>query len=129
MADPTPPTSSGIQVSEELRAQFPDLIPLILGSESMNDEERQYWLSILPIMTPDQVKNLQDILENERNQLKAIDDKYAKQLEEMGQPEALQAMDQQIRARRAERSAKEHASETAEEHQTEELLKEIDQAA
>ncbi len=128
MADPTPPPSS-IQVPDELRAQYPDLIPLILESESMNDEERQYWITILPLMTPDQVGNLRTILENERAQLKAIDEKYAREMENLGQPDAVKAMEEQRRARRQERSAKEQAAETEEKIHARKLLDEIDQAS
>ncbi len=44
----------------------------------MNNEERQYWINILPIMTPEQLKNLEEILLSEKEQLAAIDAKYSK---------------------------------------------------
>ncbi|MBI5414685.1 hypothetical protein HZA38_04185 [Candidatus Peregrinibacteria bacterium] len=69
--------NAGVVVPEETKKKFPDLVELILGSESMNTEERNYWLQVLPVMNPDQVKELRDILETEKKKLAAIDAKYA----------------------------------------------------
>ena len=77
---PTTPTAAGtapagaapatkFEIPETVRAQYPDLVPLILETESMNDDERRYWFQILPIMTPEQVLKLRDILANEKKQL------------------------------------------------------------
>src|SRR3989339_1897774 len=86
MAEPPAGTQaqSGLIIPDDIRQKFPELIELILGSESMNDEERQYWINILPVMTPDQIASLKDILETERRQLSAIDQKYAKEIKEIG---------------------------------------------
>lgn len=43
----------------------------------MNDQERNYWLQVLPVMTEDQVKELRDILDTEKRKLAEIDKKYA----------------------------------------------------
>jgi len=76
----------------------------------MNDEERQYWVNILPIMTPEQVQNLKDILDNERKQLSAIDQKYAKEIEQVGQTEfTKQVNEERTRKRQVRRSAEEDA--------------------
>lgn len=68
------------EISETVRKQYPDLIPLILQTESMSDDERQYWFQILPIMTDDQVTKLREILSNEKNQLAALDKDYDQEL-------------------------------------------------
>ena len=65
-----------LTIPNELQKRHSELIDLILQSESTNKEERQYWINILPVMTPDQVENLRQILQNEKNQLAAIDRKY-----------------------------------------------------
>ena len=49
--------------------KFPDLIQLIKETESMNDEERDYWFQILPIMTEEQIKKFRDILVNEKHMI------------------------------------------------------------
>ena len=108
----SPPASqanSSLVAPEELRAQYPDLIQLILGSESMNDEERQYWVNILPIMTPEQIQNLRDILENEKQQLAQIDAKYSKEIEQIGQEQFLKQVSE---ARQKKHFQREQAEET-----------------
>ncbi|PIZ73514.1 hypothetical protein COY07_01865, partial [Candidatus Peregrinibacteria bacterium CG_4_10_14_0_2_um_filter_43_11] len=36
--------ASTLNIPEEVRQKFPDLIPMIEKSPSMNPEERQYWV-------------------------------------------------------------------------------------
>ena len=67
---------SGLNVPAETREQFTDLIPLIEKSPSMNPEEKQYWVDVLPIMTKDQVANLRDILGTEKKQITEANDAY-----------------------------------------------------
>lgn len=58
-----------IKVSEEVQKKYPDLVELIKQSRSMTNEERQYWVDVLLIMTEDQIQNLRNILDNERKQI------------------------------------------------------------
>ncbi len=113
---------SGLKVLPETERAFPEIIALIRQSQSMNDEERQYWVDILPVMTPEQVDQLRDILTNERDQLAAIDAKYAQELNKAGAPQAIRQMEEARRTKRAERSAKEEAARNEEEQKAEELL-------
>jgi len=115
-----------VSIPEELQKKFPELIELISGSESMNDEERQYWVNILPVMTPEQVQNLKDILVNEREQLAAIDRKYAKEIENVGEGQLLQRVDDERRKRRDERVQKEQAHKQEEEAETSSILGKIE---
>ncbi len=69
---------TGLIIPDQVRKKYPDLLKLIVLSESMNLEERNYWLQVLPVMTPDQVAELRDILVTERRKLTAIDARYAK---------------------------------------------------
>lgn len=64
---------SQIIVPQEVQEKFPDLVPQVLESPSMDDEERKYWFSVLPIMTPDQVEELRDILRSEQEKKKQGD--------------------------------------------------------
>lgn len=120
MADAKPPQA--VQITDELKQKFPELIDLILGSESMNDEERQYWVNILPVMTPEQIQNLKDILTNEKEQLAAIDRKYAKEIERIGEGTLLKQVEEERRKRRDERSQKEASNRQEEEAQTLDIL-------
>ncbi len=135
MADspiPPPQTSAaavtGLTVPPEVLQKFSQLIELIRGSESMNDEERQYWVNILPIMTPEQIKNLFDILENERKQLAAIDAKYRTDADKIGQAATVRQTEEDMKKRRTERSAKEASHKEGEEKAAEDLLKQMEEA-
>ena len=65
------------KIPEKFLSSEPELISLVLRSESMNDDERQYWFNLLPIMTPEQIEKLRDILTRERAKLDEIEAKYA----------------------------------------------------
>lgn len=69
--EPAKTPASKVSVPEELKRKHVELVKLIRDSESMRDEERQYWINSLPGMTAEQVQNLLDILENEQRQLAA----------------------------------------------------------
>jgi|SRR3989344_340531 len=119
--------TTSITVPDELKKQFPDLIALILGSESMSDEERQYWINILPAMTPDQRKNLQDILKNEKDQLAAIDAKYTKEMEQAGSVRAAEEVATDRKNKREQRGEAEGGAEAEEKRKEEEILKAIEE--
>lgn len=63
-----------------VREKFPDLIKLIYETESMNEEEREYWLQIMPIMSEEQIVKFRDILVNERDQLAKLDKEYSSEM-------------------------------------------------
>lgn len=130
-ANPPPPPAqqqAGLQIPPDVQQKFGDLLALIKKSESMNDEERQYWINILPIMTPEQVQNLRDILENERKQLAAIDAKYQTEIEKLGQAEVAKQTEEERRKRREERVGKEAAHKEKEGASAEDILKQIEDA-
>lgn len=122
---PDQKASTGVQIPDDLKKKFPELIELILQSESMNDEERQYWVNILPVMTPEQIQNLKDILTNEKQQLAAIDRKYAKEIERIGESQLLQKVDEERRTRREQRSQTEQSARAEEDAHTAEILGKI----
>jgi len=92
----------------------------------MNDEERQYWINILPVMTPDQLSSLKDILDTEKKQLAAIDKKYAKEIETIGAKKLVEKTEAERRKRRMGRRDKETASQTEDSEAADELLKKIE---
>lgn len=118
--------TQGLTIPPDVQAKFGDLVALILASESMNTEERQYWINILPIMTPEQITDLQTILVNEKTQLAAIDQKYAKEIDQMGKTQVAEQTEEERRRRRDERRSKEETHRAEEERNTEELLKKIE---
>ena len=120
-----PSQSGNLTIPDEIRAKFPDLIDLIVSSESMNDEERQYWINILPIMTPEQIENLREILQNEKKQLAEIDKKYASTLNPAQQRELITKTGEARRDRRNERKSNESSAAKTEQEASDELLQQI----
>ena len=58
---------------------------LILNTNSMNDEERQYWFDIWDYMSIDQQKRLQDILQIEKDKLDSLLKKYQDEISKLDQ--------------------------------------------
>ena len=69
------------QVPEDLINNDPELVALVMGSESMDDAERQYWFNLWLVMNAEQVEKLRDILTREKKKLAEIEAKYAKEPE------------------------------------------------
>ena len=67
-----PAVLAKFEIPESVKTQHPDIITLIIATESMNDDERQYWFQIIPIMTDEQINKLRDILINEKKQLQQL---------------------------------------------------------
>lgn len=63
--------NSAIVIPDAVKENFPDLIPQIMASPSMDDKERNYWFSVLSIMSTDQVTELRDILASEQKRLQS----------------------------------------------------------
>ena len=92
----------------------------------MNNEERQYWINILPIMTPEQLKNLEDILANEKKQLSAIDEKYSKDVAGVGDEKVIAQMEQNIKQKRKKREDQEKRHQEQESQSGDALLEQIE---
>lgn len=122
------PAVTTLIIPDDIQKQFPDIIDLIVHSESMNDTERQYWINILPIMTPEQLSNLREILTTERTQLAAIDAQYAKAIDKMGQQEFVKQVGEERARKSAVRTQAESSVKSQEEQAAEDLLKNIDKA-
>lgn len=108
-----------------VREVFPDLIKLIFETESMDEDEREYWLQILPIMTEEQIKKFRDILVNEKEQLKKLDQDYQKEMSEMGNKHTVQFNEEEMKKKRENLKAQEAQSEKTEENQEQELLNQL----
>ena len=59
------------------------LKPLITDTESMDDDEKQYWLDILPSMTYEQTRRLLDILIVETKKLIELELQYQQEIREL----------------------------------------------
>lgn len=114
--------ATNLNIPEEVRKQFPKLIELILGSQSMNDEERQYWIDVLPIMAEDQIENLRNILENEKGEIEETSREFEKEMEEG----KLIFDEAKYREKKREREEAETRFEKEEKELEEALLKELE---
>lgn len=76
-SNPQSADDSKFDIPGVVREKYPDILELILVTKSMDDKERQYWFHILPVMNEQQVEKLRGILENERQKLAEIEEKYS----------------------------------------------------
>lgn len=118
-------TAATLIIPPELQEKYPDIISLILASESMNLTERQYWIDIMPVMTQEQMDQLRTILTNEREQLAAIDAKYATEIEKSGSADLEQTSEERYK-KRQELSSKENVEQTEAEQKAEDILNQMD---
>ena len=109
-----------------VRDVFPDLIKLIFETESMDADEREYWLQILPIMTEDQIKKFRDILVNEKEQLDKLDKEYEEEMSGLEQQHKKQINEEEVKQKREELKAKESEAEKEEKQTEEDLLKQLE---
>jgi len=109
-----------------IREKYPDLIKLLYETESMNDEEREYWLQIMPIMTEDQITKLRDIMVNERDQLQKLASGYSQSKALFEDDKTTNLSEEQIAQTFDTIEKQESVSESTEESKEAELLKELE---
>lgn len=109
-----------------VREKFPDLIKLIFETESMNGEEREYWLQIMPIMDEDQIVKFREILVNERDQLAALDSEYEQEMGKINAKQNSELNEAEMKEKLHNIRAKETSSESEEEKAEAELLKQLE---
>ena len=117
---------SKFKIPQAVKDKYPELVQMILKTESMTDDEREYWFQILPIMTPDQVARLRKILEEEATQLKELDEEYQSELKKLN-TKHVQEWNEFEKTK--EREAREQAEARAEEEESaaeDELLQELE---
>ncbi|MBD3270753.1 hypothetical protein GF376_04460 [Candidatus Peregrinibacteria bacterium] len=107
--------------------KYPDLIKLIKETESMDDEEREYWFQVLPIMTDHQVEKFKKILITEKQQLAELDKEYEQELQKLNEKHMLEWKEFEVKEKRAELEQKEQAHEEEEEDVEAELLAKLSQ--
>lgn len=64
-------------ITDDFLSNEPDLVVLVLNSRSLaNDEEKQSWFNLVPMMNVEQIDKLRDILTRERDKIAEIEAKY-----------------------------------------------------
>jgi len=126
-AQSTKAKAAKFHIPQAVKQKYPELIPLILNTESMDDEEREYWFQILPIMTADQVQKLRDILVNEKKQLAKLDQEYEAELAKINEKHLAEWQSFENKQQRVALAQKEEANEAQESSLEEDLLNKLDQ--
>ena len=109
-----------------VRQQYTDLLKLAYETESMNEEEREYWLQILPIMTEDQIIKFREILVNEHEQLVKIDADYKKEVSRFKKPQVREIDEGQLKAKLEKIEEAENQDEAGEKESEEKLLDQLE---
>lgn len=139
MADTTPPKPktadpAKIKAVEEkysipslVKEKFPQLIELVLLTESMNDDERDYWFQILPIMSEEQIAKFHAILVNERSQLMRLDTEYDQQIKTLNEKHTVEWQAFEAKKKREAVQQAETKHDAEEKEKEEALLKQLEE--
>ena len=84
-------------IPDEILAQYGELVKLILNTESMDFNEKQYWFDIMPSMTDDQIDRLFDILDTERKKLEELEVKYQEEIRQLNESQLIEWQEFQTR--------------------------------
>jgi len=113
-------------VPKLVREKFPDLVKLIYETESMNAEEREYWMQIMPIMTSEQIVKFRDILVNEKSQLSKLDKEYESEVARINKTQAPAIDEEKLKEKLLKIKKAEKAQNESEKAKEEELLKQLE---
>ncbi|MBD3330859.1 hypothetical protein GF354_05015 [Candidatus Peregrinibacteria bacterium] len=113
-------------VPKLVREKFPDLIKLIFETESMDTDEREYWLQIMPIMTEEQIVKFRDILVNEKKQLEKLDQEYEAEMAKISSKHSTVLDEAKMKKRMAEIKEEEQKKEVQEQSKEEKILEELE---
>jgi hypothetical protein len=112
-------------IPESVKSAYPDLVALLVKTESMNDEERDYWFQVLPVMNDEQIVKLRTILVNEREQLKKIDTEYDSEMQKLNEVHKSEWSAFEVEQKRTALRQAEASHEEAEATQEDDLLKKL----
>lgn len=107
-------------ILDEIQAEYPELIKLVLATESMDSGEKQYWFDILPSMTDEQVDRLFDILETERRKLEELELKYQEEIKNLNEKHLIEW--QEFQSQESRKKIKQAEAKDANGKDTEEIL-------
>lgn len=108
------------QINDEVQANYNELVKLILETESMDEDEKQYWFDIMPSMTDSQIDRLFNILDTEKKKLQALDEKYQKEIKNLNEKHLIEWQEFQMKDSKQKIKA---AQSKEKEEDTEDILK------
>lgn len=117
---------SAYLIPDDVQAQYPDLVDLIKKSESMNEDERNYWFQTLLIMNEEQVKNLHNILKTEKENLEEIDKQAQQEMNSLNEKQVQEWKQFEEKEKRKILREAEKKSQEDEIGEEEALLKELE---
>lgn len=120
-------TATQSRIPEPIRKKYPTLEALILETESMTVEEREYWFQIMPIMTDEQIQKLLTILVHEKEQLAKLDKEYEAELAKLNEKHLLEWKEEEAKAARVERKKQEVQHEKEEQEAEAKLLQQLEE--
>ena len=107
-------------ILEELQVRFPELIDLILNSESIDNAQKQYWLDILPSMTNEQIDRLFNILMTEKIEIEKLDLQFQEDVKALNEKHLIQW--QALQSKKAKEKIAEAEKEDASKQDAEDAL-------
>jgi len=112
-------------IADEVQTKYPELVKLILHTESMDDDERQYWFDIMPSMTDSQIDRLYNILETEKKKLEELEDKYQKEIKSLNEKHLIEWQEFQMKKAK-EKMVEAKKTEKADEKDADDVLSMLD---
>ena len=84
-------------ISDKVLTEYNELVDLILATESMDDDERQYWFDIMPSMTNEQIDRLYTILDTEKKKLETLEVKYQDEIKNLNEKHLIEWQEFQMK--------------------------------
>lgn len=109
-------------IPKSVKEKYPDLIELVKTTESMDDQEREYWFQIMPIMTPEQIEKFRNILITEKQQLSDLDKEYEDELNHLNEKHLLEWKEFETKEKSKAIKQAEQANSVSEKQMEEDLL-------
>lgn len=112
---------------EDIKRRYPEIAQLISLAQSMSEDEKKYWIQLLPVMSDEQIGELKKILTEEIKSLEVIDSKYNEQKKRIDEME--QSLEKQERLSSKIRQLRENEakSEEQEDIEQEKILNELNE--
>lgn len=118
---------SDFKISANVLEKYKDILDLILSSSTIETkDQKQYWIDSLSVMNDDQVANLRNILTEEKDELKKIEDEFsAKSKKPKGQVKK-GVSEEELAAKRKAISIAEKKDRVNDKQKEEDLLRQIE---
>lgn len=112
-------------ILDEIQIKFPELIELILNSESINtSEQKQYWFDMIPAMSNEKIDRLFNILMTERQEIEKLDLAFQEEVKKLNEAHLIKF--QQLQNQRAKEKIEEVERNDTSKQDAEKILGSLD---